>query len=57
MFESYPDIIKIEELCRMLNISKNTAYELIRSGQVPARRIGRIYRIRKIDVINFMEAS
>ncbi|MDE6906484.1 MAG: helix-turn-helix domain-containing protein [Lachnospiraceae bacterium] len=57
MFESYSEIIKIEELCRMLKISKNTAYELIRSGQMPARRIGRIYRIRKIDVINFMEAS
>lgn len=56
MFESYSEIIKIEELCRMLKISKNTAYELIRSGQVPARRIGRIYRIRKIDVINFMAA-
>lgn len=56
MFESYSEIIKIEELCRMLKISKNTAYELIRSGQMPARRIGRIYRIRKIDVINFMAA-
>lgn len=57
MFETYSDIIKIEDICQMLKISKNTAYELIRSGQIPARRIGRIYRIRKIDVINFMAAS
>lgn len=57
MFETYSDIIKTEDLCRMLSISKNTAYELIRSGQIPARRIGRIYRIRKIDVVNFMAAS
>ena len=57
MFESYSDIIKTEDLCRMLSISKNTAYELIRSGQIPARRIGRIYRIRKSDVVNFMAAS
>lgn len=56
MFETYSDIIKIEDICQMLKISKNTAYELIRSGQIPARRIGRIYRIRKIDVINFMAA-
>ena len=54
MFETYSDIIKIIDLCRMLHISKNKAYDLIHSGQVPAKRIGRIYRIRKIDVINYI---
>lgn len=54
MFESLPDVIDIRQICCMLHISKHTAYILIQSGQIPAKRIGRIYRIRKIDVINFL---
>lgn len=57
MFEAFPDVINTEELCKMLHISKNTAYILIRSGALPAKRIGRIYRIRKQDVLQFMAAS
>ncbi len=53
-FETFSDIINIHDLCSMLHISKNKAYDLIHSGQVPAKRIGRIYRIRKIDVINYI---
>ena len=57
MFEAFPDVINTEELCEMLHISKNTAYILIRSGELPAKRIGRVYRIRKQDVLQFMAAS
>lgn len=57
MFEAFPDVINTEELCEMLHISKNTAYILIRSGELPAKRIGRVYRIRKQDVLQFMTAS
>lgn len=57
MFETFPDVISTGELCKMLHISKNTAYILIRSGQLPAKRIGRIYRISKSDILQFLTAS
>lgn len=53
MFDDFTDVVNVMDVCKMLNISKNTVYALIRSGQLPAKRIGRIYRIRKADVILF----
>ncbi len=57
MFENFPDIVSIDDVCKMLRISKQSAYMLIRSGELPAKRIGRIYRIRKADVISLFKAS
>lgn len=30
MFEDYPDLVSIDELCEMLFIGRNVAYELLR---------------------------
>lgn len=57
MFEGYSDVVNIQDVCQMLHISKRTAYSLIQSGQLPAKRIGRIYRIRKADVSQFMVSA
>lgn len=57
MFEGYSDVVNIQDVCQMLHISKHTAYLLIQSGQLPAKRIGRIYRIRKTDVCQFMVSA
>lgn len=57
MFDKFTDIVNVNDVCKMLHISKNTAYMLIRSGELPAKRIGRVYRIRKADVILFFTAS
>lgn len=46
MFDKFADIVNVDDVCKMLRISKNTVYMLIRSGELPAKRIGRIYRIR-----------
>ncbi len=57
MFEAYSDIINIKDLCLMLRISKNTAYALVKSGELPAKRIGRTYRIRKEDVAKLFSSA
>lgn len=57
MFDKFTDIVNVNDVCKMLHISKNTTYMLIRSGELPAKRIGRVYRIRKADVILFFTAS
>lgn len=57
MFENYSDVVNISDVCKMLHISKRTAYALIQTGQLPAKRIGRIYRIRKSDVSQFMASA
>lgn len=57
MFNNFSDIVNVKDLCSMLHISKHTAYSLVQSGELPAKRIGRIYRIRKQDVIAFVSAN
>ena len=35
----------VEEVARVLGIGRNTAYEAVRTGKIPALRIGRRYLI------------
>jgi len=55
MLEKYNDVITISELCQILNVSKKTAYTLIRSGEIPAKRVKKLYRISKEDIISFLQ--
>ncbi|OGY15794.1 MAG: hypothetical protein A2784_01585 [Candidatus Chisholmbacteria bacterium RIFCSPHIGHO2_01_FULL_48_12] len=36
-----------EQVAEMLQLSKNTVYELINRGEIIAKKIGRVYRVPK----------
>ncbi len=40
-YDSYNDLITIDELCDILSIGKNTAYRLLNDKKIKAFRIGR----------------
>ena len=46
-----PMTLRVEELMPILGIGRNTAYELIRSGQIRSIRIGRQIRIARDAVV------
>ena len=50
-----PMTLRVEELMPILGIGRNTAYELIRSGQIRSIRIGRQIRIPRDKVSNSSE--
>ena len=55
MFADYPDVVDVSGLRSMLvNIGKQTAYELVRKGTIKAIKVGKLYRIPKINVIAFL---
>jgi len=54
MFSTYPEMVTNSNMCEMLNISKNSAYALLRSGQVKYVRVGRKYLIPKSHIIDFI---
>ncbi len=54
MFSDYPDIINIENLQSMLGISRHTAYALIDNGSLSGIKVGKAYRIPKINVIKYV---
>ncbi len=54
MFSQYSDIVRIGELCEMLRIGRNKAYQLLRSGRVSGFKDGRLWMIPKQSVINYI---
>ncbi len=54
MFEQYPDVISVADICEILHIGKRSAYNLLHEGKISYRRIGRIYHIPKSSVISFI---
>jgi len=54
MFNSYDDLITIDDLCDMLAIGKNTAYHLLNTNQIHAFRIGRIWKIPREAVSEYV---
>ena len=54
MFRMYPDALNRKELASMLGISEKQASKLLRSGEIPSIKIGREYRIAKVNAINFL---
>ena len=55
MFADYPDVVDVSGLQSMLgNIGKQTAYELVRKGTIKAIKVGKLYRIPKVNVIAFL---
>ena len=45
----------VAEVARQLRVSNMTVYRLIKSGQLPAVRVGRGYRIRDEDVRRYLD--
>ena len=55
MFADYHDVVDVSGLQSMLvNIGRQTAYELVRKGSIKAIKVGKLYRIPKINVIAFL---
>lgn len=47
-------LISIEELQDALCIGKNTAYDLLRSGEVPCFKIGKTWKIPRQGVLDYI---
>ncbi len=55
MFENYPDVVDVEDLCKMLGgISRKLAYRLLADQEIKSVRIGRTYKIPKVCVIEYL---
>jgi len=55
MFQNtYNDMISIDDLCEMLTIGKNTAYHLLKTQQIRAFKIGRIWKIPREAVSEYV---
>ncbi len=52
------EFLSIEDAAKLISVDYKTIYRLVRSGEIPAARIGRkLYRIKRADLDLFFERS
>ena len=53
-YDELPLTLRVEDLTSILDIGRNTAYELIRCGKIRSIRIGKQLRIPKQALIDYL---
>ena len=56
-YDELPLTLRVEDLMPILDIGRNTAYELVRSKQIFSVKIGRQLRIPKQALIDYLTSS
>lgn len=54
VFKEYPDILDIVQMSGLLKVSKKTAYKLLKQGKIDCLKVGREYKIPKVNVIRYL---
>ncbi len=58
MFTDYPDIVNLTQMRKMLGgISNTLAYRMLREKTIKSKKVGREYKIPKVNVIKYMIAD
>ena len=52
-----PDILRVDDLQRLLRISRGAAYDLVRRNVIASIRIGRRVRVPKSNLLRFLQAT
>ncbi len=51
------DFRTVAEVAALMRVSKMTVYRLVHSGELPAVRVGRSFRVRAAAVHTYLESS
>lgn len=54
IFKDYPDVVSVEQLMEMLQIGQVLAYKLVKSGAIKSRKVGREYKIPKVNIVAYL---
>ncbi|MEA5051389.1 MAG: helix-turn-helix domain-containing protein [Oscillospiraceae bacterium] len=56
MFNSYPDVLTVDQVREALHIGKNTIYKLLKNNQIKSIRIGTKHVIPKVFLIEYINS-
>lgn len=51
------DLMSVSEACKRLQISRNTAYALLKSGGLKGFKVGRMWRIPDLSIWRYMVSN
>ena len=58
MLRNYPDVLNVYQMCEALGgISIKTGYKLIKEKKIDSIKVGREYKIAKINLIDFIMSN
>jgi excisionase family DNA binding protein len=49
------ELLTVEQVQELLKVGRTFAYSLIRSGELPSYRVGRLVRVRRRDIERWLE--
>ena len=52
--ENLPVVLSVQQLAEVLQIGRNSAYDLVKSGQIRSIRIGRTIRIPQSALFDYL---
>ena len=55
--DELPLVLRVEDLIPILDIGRNTAYELVRSGKIRSIKVGRQIRVPRDAVVEFLSGT
>ena len=54
MYNDPNELVSIDELCSILSIGRNAAYQLLNAKKIKAFKIGRVWKISRLAVEEFI---
>ena len=54
LFSNYNDVLKVEDLQKILGIGKNLAYQLLTDKKIIGKKVGHSWIIAKSNLIKFI---
>lgn len=55
-FNDLPIVLTVSQVAQVLNLGRDTTYDLVRSGRIHSFRAGRQYRVTKAALMEYLAA-
>jgi len=53
VFKEYPDVMDAKQISKLLGVSTRTVYKLIHDGSFTSLKVGRSFRVPKIEIMRY----
>lgn len=57
LFDSFPDVMSVQQVRQALKIGRTAVYRLLDSNEIPCFKIGNAYKIPKTSLIAFIQRN
>lgn len=57
MLKNCPDVLTVQEVATIMHVSLRSVYSLLRQGEMHHKKVGRIYRIPKCAIIEYLQKN